>query len=97
MWLQLYPVLQIPYSFSHSLLVQAKLTPYFLQDPLTGRFHRFQRHFESSDNGNKKLFNLTYADLLVLHLAFSKLVAVRVVRIYLRTGCAVCTSIHMWD
>jgi hypothetical protein len=42
MWLQLYPVLQMLYSFSHSPFIQSILTSYFLQYLLTGRFHHLQ-------------------------------------------------------
>jgi len=82
MRLVLYPVLQKFYSFFHSLFVQTKLTPYFLQYLLTGSFYHFQRHFVSGDNGNRKLFNSTYAALIFLHLASSKLITARVVNIY---------------
>jgi hypothetical protein len=82
MRLVLYPVLQKFYSFSHSLFVQTKLTPYFLQYLLTGKFYHFQRHFVSGDNENRKLFNLINAALIFLHLAFSKLIVAPVVSIY---------------
>jgi len=89
MWLQLYPVLQMLYNFSHSLFVKTNVTPYFLQYRLTGSFYHFQRHFESGYKGILKYFNLTYAALLFLYLAFSKLNTARLVNIYLRNGCAV--------
>jgi hypothetical protein len=49
MRLQLYLVLQMFYSFSHSLFVQTKLTPYSLQYLFTRRFYQFWRHFISGD------------------------------------------------
>ena len=44
MRLQLYPVLQMFNSFSHSPFVQTKLSPYFLQNLLIRRFYHFLRH-----------------------------------------------------
>jgi len=50
MWLQLYSVLQMFYSFSYSLIVQNKLTPYSLQYLLTRRFYHLQRNSLCDDN-----------------------------------------------
>jgi len=50
MWLQLYPALQMFYSFSHSLIVQTKLTPYSLQYLLTRRFYHLRRNSLCDDN-----------------------------------------------
>ena len=41
------------------------------------------------NNEDKKLYNLTYAELLFLHVAYSKLTAALVVSIHFRTACAV--------
>ena len=53
MWLQLYPVSQIFYSFSHSLIVQTKLTPYSVQYLLTRRFYHLQRNSLCDDNSTQ--------------------------------------------
>ena len=56
MRLQLNPVLQMVYSFSHSPFVQTKLAPYLLQYLLTGRFHHLQRHLVSGNTNQCALF-----------------------------------------